>query len=115
MGLFGNLFKKGELKDVIKEVPPTPAEFLANDGKFHMVIDDVFSIVGRGTVVTGKVDSGEINMGETVMINGSKPTEIIGIEMFRKTLEFAKAGDNVGLLLKDIARDEVKKGDVLTK
>ena len=113
MGLFSKLFDKREIKDGI--VPPTPAEYYATSGKFNMVIDDVFSIMGRGTVVTGKVSSGEINIGESVMINGSRSVVVTGIEMFRKTLDYAKEGDNVGLLLKDVTRDEVHKGDVLTK
>jgi len=114
MGLFSKLFNN-EMKDAIKEVPPTPAEYMAKSKKFHMVIEDVFSIMGRGTVVTGKVDSGEIHMNDTVMINETRPTEVTGIEMFRKSLDYAQEGDNVGLLLKDINRDDVHKGDVLTK
>ena len=80
-----------------------------------MTIEDVFSIMGRGTVVTGRIDSGEVHVGDNVNINGTRITTVIGIEMFRQTTDYAKTGDNCGILLKDINRDDVHKGDFLLK
>ena len=81
---------------------------------FHMVIDDVFSIIGRGTVVVGTIDLGEIQVGDTVYLNDRMVT-IDGIEMYRKKFDSAKEGDTCGILLKDISKNEVKKGDILKK
>ena len=72
--------------------------------------------IGSGTIVTGIIDSGEIHVGDNVIINGiNKSSEVIGIEMFRKHLDYAKAGDKCGLLLKGISKDDVKCDDCLTK
>lgn len=90
--------------------------FPSNDSVFSMQIEDVFSIKGRGTVVTGKIDSGTIKLGDEVLIQsqrGERKTFVVGIEMFRKMLDQAKAGDNVGILLKDIGKGDVQPGDVL--
>jgi elongation factor Tu len=81
-----------------------------------MPIEDVFSISGRGTVVTGRVERGIIKMGEEIEIVGIRPTEktvCTGVEMFRKTLDEGQAGDNVGVLLRGIKRDEVERGQVV--
>ena len=75
---------------------------------FRMTVDDVFFIRGRGTVVTGKVEVGPISVGEDVWLNGRGPLRVDGIEAFRKTLDQADAGQNVGLLLRDLDRDEVR-------
>ncbi|HRX91914.1 MAG TPA: EF-Tu/IF-2/RF-3 family GTPase, partial [Candidatus Izemoplasmatales bacterium] len=85
---------------------------------FLMPIEDVFTITGRGTVVTGRVDRGTIKVGDPVEIIGIKPTKasvVTGVEMFRKQLDYAQAGDNVGLLLRGVDRDEVQRGQVIAK
>ena len=113
MGLFSKLFGKSseaETQPVQTFDVPSSAS-----GSFHFVVDDVFTITGRGTVVTGKVDSGEVHVGDSVTINGSRTTTVEGVEMFRKALDYAQAGDNAGCLLRGIARDEVERGQVLAK
>jgi translation elongation factor EF-Tu-like GTPase len=84
-----------------------------------MTVEDVFSITGRGTIVTGRVTAGVVAVGDRVLLSrAGQPLvqiEIGGIEMFRKTVDIAKAGDNVGLLLRGLQRDQVLKGDVLSK
>ena len=115
MGLFGKLFNN-EMKDIIKEPPVNDNNINKNvGGNFHMTIQDVFTIAGCGTVVTGTIDSGEVHVGDTVTICGTRTTEVLGVEMFRKSLDFAKAGDACGLLLKDISKDEIHNGDYLAK
>ena len=88
------------------------------DKPFLMSIEDVFTISGRGTVVTGRVERGQLKLNDEVEIVGLKPTKktvVTGIEMFRKSLDFAQAGDNAGCLLRGISRDEVERGQVLAK
>jgi elongation factor Tu len=88
------------------------------DKPFLMPIEDVFSISGRGTVVTGRVERGTVTVGEEVEIVGIKPTTkttCTGVEMFRKILDQGQAGDNVGVLLRGVKRDEVERGQVLAK
>jgi elongation factor Tu len=88
------------------------------DQPFMMAIEDVFSISGRGTVVTGRIDRGVIKVGETVEIIGIHPTTsttVTGVEMFRKLLDQGQAGDNVGCLLRGIERDGIERGQVLAK
>ena len=87
-------------------------------GDFLMVIEDVFAITGRGTVVTGRIGSGTISVGDSVkikhIISGEvTATTIVGIEQFRKLLDTATVGDNVGLLLRGVSRNEIESGDVL--
>ena len=83
---------------------------------FKMVVDDIFFIIGRGTVVTGNVESGTLKKGETVLINGSRSCLVSAIEVFRKKApESASAGENVGLVLAGVSKEEVRRGDVLTK
>ena len=88
-------------------------------GAFGLTVEDVFSITGRGTVVTGRVMAGTVTVGEQVLHSrAGQPlaqVEVTGIEMFRKTVTTAKPGDNVGLLLRGLQRDQVLKGDVLSK
>ena len=105
-----------ELMDAVDEWIPTPER--DNDKPFLMSIEDVFTITGRGTVVTGRVVRGKLNLNDTVEIVGIKPTKstvVTGIEMFRKQLDFAEAGDNAGVLLRGISREEVERGQVLAK
>ena len=105
-----------ELMDAVDSWIPTPER--DTDKPFLMSIEDVFTITGRGTVVTGRVERGQITLNETVEIVGIKPTKstvVTGIEMFRKQLDSAQAGDNAGILLRGIAREEVERGQVLAK
>ncbi|MGX7577232.1 elongation factor Tu [Candidatus Vidania fulgoroideorum] len=105
-----------KLSKKLDEYIPNPKRDI--DKNFLMPIEDVFSISGRGTVVTGRIEKGKINIGDEVEILGfnTKHTTICtGIEMFRKTLEFGQAGDNVGLLLRGVKREEVRRGQVLSK
>jgi elongation factor Tu len=106
-----------ELMRVVDEYIPTPKR--ETDKPFMMSIEDVFSIKGRGTVVTGRVDRGVIRPGEEVEIVGlrdeTRKTVVTSMEMFHKTLDDAEAGDNAGLLLRGIERDEVERGMVLAK
>jgi hypothetical protein len=81
---------------------------------FRMTVDDVFSIRGRGTVVTGRIEDGSLRVGDEVRINDGRQVRVDGIEAFRKTLQEASAGDNVGLLLRDLDRNDIKRDDVLT-
>ena len=105
-----------ELMEAVDTWIPTPER--DNDKPFLMSIEDVFTITGRGTVVTGRVERGKLNLNDEVEIVGIKPTKktvVTGIEMFRKQLDFAEAGDNAGVLLRGIAREEVERGQVLAK
>jgi translation elongation factor EF-Tu-like GTPase len=98
--------------------PPRPQDTLPV-GSFGMTVEDVFSITGRGTVVTGRVQAGTVSTGEQVLLSrAGQPllqVEVTGVEMFRKIVTTAKAGDNVGLLLRGVKRDQVIRGDVLSK
>ena len=108
--------KIDELMDAVDEWIPTPER--DNDKPFLMSIEDVFTITGRGTVVTGRVERGQLKLNDTVEIVGLKDTKstvVTGIEMFRKQLDFAEAGDNAGVLLRGIDRSEVERGQVLAK
>ena len=108
--------KIDELMNVIDEYIPTPERDV--DKPFLMSIEDVFTITGRGTVVTGRVERGRLNVNDEVEIVGIKPTTktvATGIEMFRKSLDYAEAGDNAGVLLRGINREDVERGQVLAK
>ena len=105
-----------DLMDAVDEWIPTPER--DNDKPFLMSIEDVFTITGRGTVVTGRVERGQLKLNDEVEIVGLKPTKktvVTGIEMFRKQLDFAEAGDNAGVLLRGVDRSEVERGQVLAK
>ena len=105
-----------ELMAAVDEYIPSPVR--DNDKPFLMSIEDVFTISGRGTVVTGRVERGILKLNDEVEIVGLRPTQksvVTGIEMFRKTLDFAEAGDNAGVLLRGISRDDVERGQVLAK
>ena len=103
--------------DAVDNYIPTPDR--KADQPFLMPIEDVMTISGRGTVVTGRVERGQLKTGEEVEIVGltdeKKKTVVTGIEMFRKTLDYAEAGDNIGALLRGIQRTEVERGQVLSK
>ena len=106
-----------ELMDAVDEFIPTPDR--KSDLPFIMPVEDVFSITGRGTVATGRVERGQVKMGETVEIVGlmdeARSTVVTGIEMFRKILDYAEAGDNVGLLLRGINKTDIERGQVIAK
>ena len=106
-----------ELMDAVDSYIPTPDR--KADQPFLMPVEDVFTISGRGTVATGRVERGMIKMGEPVEIVGlsdeKKSSVVTGLEMFRKTLDFAEAGDNIGVLLRGIAKTDVERGQVLCK
>ena len=105
-----------KLVEAIDEYVPEPER--AIDGAYLMPVEDVFSISGRGTVVTGRVERGVIKVGEEIAIVGLKETQkttCTGVEMFRKLLDQGQAGDNVGILLRGIKREEVERGQVLAK
>jgi len=105
-----------ELMAAVDEYIPTPERDTEKD--FLMPIEDVFSISGRGTVVTGRIERGTVHVGDDVEIVGFKPTvttKVTGVEMFRKEMDEGQAGDNVGVLLRGIKKDEVQRGQVLAK
>ena len=114
----GKLGKEAIMKlaEALDTYIPTPER--AVDGSFLMPVEDVFSISGRGTVVTGRIERGIIKVGEEIEIVGIKPTlktTCTGVEMFRKLLDQGQAGDNVGILLRGTKREEVERGQVLAK
>ena len=103
-----------ELMKAVDEYIPTPAR--DNEKPFLMAIEDVMTISGRGTVATGRVERGELKLNSPVEIVGIKPTQnsvVTGIEMFRKTMDFCESGDNVGLLLRGIKREDIERGQVI--
>ena len=106
-----------ELMDAVDSYIPTPDR--AADKPFIMPVEDVFSITGRGTVATGRVERGVLKMGEEVesvgLMDAPRKTVVTGIEMFRKLLDYAEAGDNIGALLRGIQKNEVERGQVLAK
>ena len=106
-----------ELMDAVDQYIPTPQR--ATDKPFLMPVEDVFSITGRGTVATGRVERGTVKVQDTVEIIGltdeRKSTVVTGVEMFRKLLDEAQAGDNIGVLLRGIQRNEIERGQVLCK
>jgi len=106
-----------DLMDAVDSYIPTPERMA--DLPFLMPVEDVFTITGRGTVATGRVERGQINMGDKVQIVGlaeeSRETTITGIEMFRKLLDYAEAGDNIGALLRGVDKTSIERGQVLAK
>ncbi len=105
-----------DLMDAVDSFVPTPVRDI--DKPFLMAVEDVFSISGRGTVVTGRVERGVIKVGDEVEILGIRPTQktvATGVEMFRKLLDQGQAGDNIGVLLRGTKKDEVERGQVLAK
>jgi elongation factor Tu len=105
-----------ELMQAVDDYIPTPTRDL--DKPFLMPVEDVFSIKGRGTVVTGRIERGQVKVNETVEIVGMKATTntvVTGVEMFRKQLDEGQAGDNVGLLLRGVEKNDVERGQVIAK
>ncbi|MGK0552557.1 elongation factor Tu [Enterococcus faecalis] len=106
-----------ELMSAVDEYIPTPER--DHDKAFMMPVEDVFSITGRGTVATGRVERGQVRVGDEVEIVGIadeiSKTTVTGVEMFRKLLDYAEAGDNIGALLRGVAREDIERGQVLAK
>jgi elongation factor Tu len=106
-----------DLMQQVDDYIPTPDR--DKDKPFMMPVEDVFSITGRGTVATGRVERGQLNVGDEVEIIGleeeSKKTTVTGVEMFRKLLDYAEAGDNIGALLRGVSREDINRGQVLAK
>ena len=106
-----------ELMDIVDEYIPTPER--DKDKPFLMPVEDVFTITGRGTVATGRVEKGMVKVGDEVEIVGlseeKKKTVVTGVEMFRKILDYAESGDNIGALLRGVQRNEIERGQVLAK
>ncbi|MEN2769116.1 elongation factor Tu [Ornithinibacillus xuwenensis] len=106
-----------ELMNAVDEYVPTPER--DTDKPFMMPVEDVFSITGRGTVATGRVERGQVKVGDEVEIIGlqeeSGKTTVTGVEMFRKLLDYAEAGDNIGALLRGVSREDINRGQVLAK
>uniref|UniRef100_UPI0026182A38 elongation factor Tu n=1 Tax=Sporosarcina sp. TaxID=49982 RepID=UPI0026182A38 len=106
-----------ELMKAVDEYIPTPER--DTDKPFMMPVEDVFSITGRGTVATGRVERGVVKVGDVIDIIGlseePKSTTVTGVEMFRKLLDYAEAGDNIGALLRGVAREDIERGQVLAK
>ena len=106
-----------ELMAAVDEYIPTPER--DTEKPFMMPVEDVFSITGRGTVATGRVERGEVRVGDVVEIVGiqeeTAQTTVTGVEMFRKLLDYAEAGDNIGALLRGVAREDIQRGQVLSK
>jgi len=108
--------KIGELMDALDSYIPEPTR--DTDRPFLMPVEDVFSITGRGTVATGRIERGVVKVGEEVQLvgfNAEKKTVVTGVEMFRKLLDEGQAGDNVGLLLRGVSKEEIERGMVLAK
>ncbi|MGX7418922.1 elongation factor Tu [Carnobacterium gallinarum] len=109
--------KINELMAAVDEYIPTPVR--ETDKPFMMPIEDVFSITGRGTVATGRVERGQVRVGDEVEVVGiheaTTKTTVTGVEMFRKLLDYAEAGDNIGALLRGVAREDIERGQVLSK
>ena len=109
--------KINELMAAVDEYIPTPER--DTDKPFMMPVEDVFSITGRGTVATGRVERGQVKVGDVIEIIGMteepKSTTVTGVEMFRKLLDYAEAGDNIGALLRGVAREDIQRGQVLAK
>ncbi|MGD6818654.1 elongation factor Tu [Metabacillus sp. 84] len=106
-----------ELMNAVDEYIPTPERDI--EKPFMMPVEDVFSITGRGTVATGRVERGQVKVGDVIEIIGlaeePKSTTVTGVEMFRKLLDYAEAGDNIGALLRGVAREDIQRGQVLAK
>ena len=108
--------KVEELMEIVDDYIPTPVR--DTDKPFLMPVEDVFTITGRGTVATGRVERGQVKVGDNVEIVGIKDTltsVVTGVEMFRKLLDYAEAGDNIGVLLRGVSRDQIERGQVLAK
>lgn len=115
MGIF-DFFKPKSIVVEQGNIQPLQDIPVQSGSSFELTVVDVFTITGRGTVVTGRVDSGTIRVGDDVIILPSgKNTSVIGIEMFRKSLDYAQTGDNVGILLRGVTKDDIQSGNKLVR
>jgi elongation factor Tu len=113
VGFWSRLFGRNELDTTVTDYQARGT----SSGSFRLVVEDVFFITGRGTVVTGKIEAGSISVGDALSIQtgtGTLASTVGGLEVFRKTLTTAHVGENVGVILEGIARDGVQRGAVLT-
>jgi elongation factor Tu len=118
MGIFDFLKPKNIMVDQnnVQPVQPVQTVPINSNGAFEFVIEDIFMITGRGTVVTGRVLKGVVKVGDEVTISPSGiRTVVTGIEQFRKTLDYAQEGDNAGILLRGVSREQIQKGNMLIK
>lgn len=117
MGLFDFLKPKNIMVDQGNiQQQPVQAVPINNSGSFELIVEDIFSITGRGTVVTGRVTSGTIRVGDEVTISPSGiRTTVTGIEQFRKSLDYAEAGDNIGMVLSGVSRNQVQRGNTIVR
>lgn len=118
MGFFDFLKPKNIMVDQnnVQPVQPVQTGPIESSGSFEFMVEDVFTITGRGTVVTGRVTKGTVRVGDDVTISPSGiRTAVTGIEQFRKSLDYAQEGDNAGLLLRGVSRDQVHRGDLLIR
>lgn len=106
MGLFSKLFNLNTNEEYDNRIK--------DNNDFYMEIEDIFTITGRGTVLVGNIKSGTVYLNDKIYINNIE-TKVLGIEMFRKKLDYATSGDNVGLLLENINRNDIKRGDIVRK
>ena len=106
MGLFSKLFNLNTNEEYDNKIK--------DNNDFYMEIEDIFTITGRGTVIVGNIKSGTVYLNDKIYINNIE-TKVLGIEMFRKKLDYATSGDNVGLLLENINRNDIKRGDIVRK
>ena len=105
-----------QLLEAVDEYIPEPERDIDRD--FLLAVEDVFTIQGRGTVATGRVESGKIALNEEIEVVGIRPTRktvVTGVEMFNKSMDSAQAGDNIGALLRGVKRDDIERGQVLAK
>lgn len=113
MGLWSRLFGGNEFDTTVTDYQAVAA----SGGPFRLVVEDVFTITGRGTVVTGRVEAGSISVGDTVSVHTDSAvitSRVGGVEAFRKQLTTAHAGENIGLILEGVSRADVKRGSVLS-
>ncbi len=111
-----NIMVEQNSMESVQPVQQVQTDVINNNGEFEFSVEDVFSITGRGTVVTGRVTRGTIRINDEVTISPSGiRTVVTGIEQFRKSLDYAQAGDNAGLLLRGVSKDQVHRGDILVR
>ena len=118
MGFFDFLKPKNIMVDQnnVQPVQSIQTGPIESSGSFEFMVEDVFTITGRGTVVTGRVTNGTVRVGDDVTISPSGiRTTVTGIEQFRKSLDYAQEGDNAGLLLRGVSRDQVHRGDLIIR
>ena len=115
MGFFDLFKKNNNQQNVVRNESSMVVNTLGDYG-FYLVVEDVFTVTGKGTVVVGRVTKGQVGVGDTVTLkNSGIQTVVTGIEMFRKQLDYATEGDNVGLLISNVSRNDVSSGEIIYK